>query len=155
MNSDEFVKIVHNGSEKLRVDEIVIKKGSEELHGKGMLRISREKIELDTTINEGEALPEFHSGIYAKRDSWKLTGLIEDQLRFKCDHVGPTGKRQFSWPDGITRCTFKVHPIDLIPTGWDAMSRKDRNEFLKQEAENAHIIPWFTTKRALKCPKMI
>jgi hypothetical protein len=136
MTADDFVKIVRNGSEKLRVDEVVINTGSQELHGKGMLRISRERIELDLTINTGEMLPEFHTGIYTKRDSWKLAGLIEDQLRFKCDHVGPTGNRQLSWPSGITRCTFKLHPIDLIPSGWDVMSRKDRNEFLKQQGEN-------------------
>ena len=142
MNSDEFVKIVRNGSEKLRVDEIVIRTGSEELHGKGMLRISRERIELDATIREGEMLPEFRTGIYTKRDSWKLTGIIEDQLQFKCDHVGPTFSRQYSLLDGITRCTFKLHPIDLIPAGWDAMSRNDRNEILKQEAErNPQITP--------------
>ena len=76
MTADDFVKIVRNGSEKLRVDEIVINTGSQELHGKGMLRISREKrIELDVTINKGETLPELHTGIYTKRDSWKLTGL--------------------------------------------------------------------------------
>jgi hypothetical protein len=96
MTVDDFVKIVRGGSEKLRVDEIVINTGSQELHGKGMLRISRERIELDVTISLGETLPEFHTGIYTKRDSWKLTGLIEDQLQFKCDHVGPTGKRQLS-----------------------------------------------------------
>jgi hypothetical protein len=136
MTADDFVKIVRGGSEKLRVDEIVINTGSQELHGKGMLRISRERIELDVTISLGETLPEFHTGIYTKRDSWKLTGLIEDQLQFKCDHVGPTGKRQLSWPSGITRCTFKLHPIDLIPAGWDAMPRNARNEFLKQQGQN-------------------
>ena len=136
MTADEFVKIIRNGSEKLRVDEIVINTGSQQLHGKGMIRISRERVELDVTINEGEMLPEFHTRIYTKRDSWKLTGLIEDQLQFKCDHVRPTFSRNYSLLDGITRCTFKLHPIDLIPAGWDAMSRKARNEFLKQQAEN-------------------
>jgi len=103
MTADEFEKIVRSGSEKLRVDEIIINTGSQELHGKGMLRVSRERIELDITLNKGDRLPDFQTGIYTKRDNWKLTGLIEDQLQFKCDHVGPVGKRQFSWPDEITR----------------------------------------------------
>jgi len=136
MTADEFVKIVRNGSEKLRVDGIVINTGSKELHGKGMLHISRKRIELDVTISEGDLLPEFKTGIYTKRDSWKLTGIIEDQLHFKCDHIGPTGKRQLSWPGPITRCTFKLHPIDLIPTGLDAMTRVARGELLKQQALN-------------------
>jgi hypothetical protein len=141
MTADEFVKIVRNGSEKLRVDEIVINTGNQEMHGKGMLHISRERIELDVTINQGETLPEFQTGIYTKKDSWKMTGLIEDQLQFKCDHVGPTGNRQLSWPSGITRCKFKLHPIDLTPAGWDAMTRNDRNEILKEHAKNNPQFP--------------
>ena len=136
MTADEFVKIVRIGSEKLRVDEIVINTGGQELHGKGMLRISRERITLEVTIKEGETLPEFRTGIYTKRDSWKLSGLVEDQLQFKCEHVGPVGNRQFSWPSGITRCTFNMHPIDLIPTGWDSITRKARNEALAEHAKN-------------------
>lgn len=107
-----------------------------------MLRISRERIELDTTVDEGERLPQFKTGIYTKKDSWRLAGIIEDQLHFKCEHVGPTFKTQFSWPAGITRCTFDIHPIDLIPAGWDAMSREDRVKFLQHEAEkNPSIVP--------------
>jgi len=141
MTADEFVKIVRIGSEKLRVDEIIINTGGQELHGKGMLRISRERIELEVTISEGEALPEFHTGIYTKRDSWRLSGLVEDQLQFKCEHVGPVGNRKFSWPGGITRCTFNLHPIDLIPTGWDSITRKARNEALAEHAKNNPQLP--------------
>jgi hypothetical protein len=83
MTADEFVKIVRNGSDKLRVDEIIINTGSQELHGKGMLRISRKKIEVEVTISKdetdkGEILPEVRTGIYTKRDRWTLAGLIDD-----------------------------------------------------------------------------
>ena len=83
MTADEFVKIVRNGSEKLRVDEIVINTGSQELHGKGMLHIGRKKIEVEVTIrkdetNKGGNVPEVRTGIYTKRDRWTLAGLIED-----------------------------------------------------------------------------
>ena len=137
MTADEFVKIVRKGSDKLRVDEIIINTGSQELHGKGMLRISRKKIEIEVTINKdetdkGEKLPEVRTGIYTMRDNWKLAGLIEDTLRFKCEHLHPIGSRQWLWPGNITRCTVDIHPIDLIPTGWDAATRKERKEHLEQ-----------------------
>jgi hypothetical protein len=137
MTADEFVKIVRKGSDKLRVDEIIINTGSQELHGKGMLRISRKKIEVEVTISKdetdkGEKLPEVRTGIYTKRDNWKLAGLIEDTLRFKCEHIHPIGSRQWLWPGNITRFTVDIHPIDLIPTGWDAVTRKERKEHLEQ-----------------------
>jgi hypothetical protein len=57
VNADEFVKIVRNGSEKLRVDEIVINTGSQELHGKGMLRIEAIPIGSATIPAGTEAIP--------------------------------------------------------------------------------------------------
>lgn len=137
MTADEFVKIVRKGSDKLRVDEIIINTGSQELRGKGMLHISRKKIEAEVTISKdepdkGEKLPEVRTGIYTKRDNWKLAGLIEDTLRFKCEHIHPIGSRQWLWPGNIIRCTVDIHPIDLIPTGWDAATRKERKEHLEQ-----------------------
>ena len=137
MTADEFVKIVRKGSDKLRVDEIIINTGSQELRGKGMLYINRKKIEVEVTISKdepdkGEKLPEVRTGVYTKRDNWKLAGLIEDTLRFKCEHIHPIGSRQWLWPGNITRCTIDIHPIDLIPTGWEAGTRKERKEFLEQ-----------------------
>ena len=135
MTADEFVKIVRKGSDKLRVDDVVFNTGSEEFHGKGLMRICRDSIDVDLTINEGEKVPDLKTGIFTKRDYWKLTGIIEDQLQFKCDYVGPSGWSSKSWPGDITKCTFDLHPIDLIPSGWDAMSRQERNLRLKQLQE--------------------
>jgi hypothetical protein len=136
MTADEFVKVVRKGSEKLRVDEVTINTGGQELHGKGMLRISRKKIDVEVTVDEGAKLPQIRTGIYTKKDNWKVTGLIEDSLRFKCEHAGMPIHTQWSWPGtaqgGITRCTLGIHPIDLVPTGWDAMTRAERKEFLEQ-----------------------
>ena len=136
MTAEEFVKIVRKGSDKLRVDEIIINTGSQELHGKGMLHISRKKIEVEVTISKDETnkekkLPEVRTGFYTKKDRWELAGLIEDTLQFKCN-VSPIGNRQWLWPENITKCTVDIHPIDLIPTGWDAATRKERKEHLEQ-----------------------
>jgi hypothetical protein len=79
MTADEFVEIVRKGSDKLRVDNIILHTGSQEFHGSGMLKISANRFKLKMQLNEGEKLPELHSGIFTKRDSWKMTGVIEYQ----------------------------------------------------------------------------
>src|ERR1035441_3555401 len=140
MKADDFVKIVRCGQGKLRVDEILINAGSQELHGKGMLEISREKIEIHVTLNKGENLPEIRYGVYSAKDYWQLTGIIEDQLPFKCDQVGPIGNRQFSWPDGIVRCTIRLHPVELISTGWDAMSHEERMRIREELLKEHNVI---------------
>jgi hypothetical protein len=69
MTANEFVNILRSGSEKLRVDEVVINTGSQEIHGKGTLTVTKEDIKIQVTINSGENLPAFQSGIYTKRDT--------------------------------------------------------------------------------------
>jgi hypothetical protein len=136
MTADEFVQTVRKGSEKLRIDEVIINTGSKELRGKGILQISHKKISVNVTLEEGGQLPQMSTGIYTKKDSWKITGLIEDTLRFKCENVGPIASTQLAWqsgmPNRITRCTFTLHPMDLIPAGWDAATREQRKGFLEQ-----------------------
>ena len=106
-----------------------------------MLRIGREGIDIDITINKEEKVPEVKTGIYTIRDYWKLTGVIEDSLQFKCNYVGPVGDISRSWASGmaecITKCTFDLHPIDLVPAGWDAMTRAERKECLKKNQINS------------------
>jgi hypothetical protein len=107
MTADEFVKIIRNGSEKLRVDEIVINTGSQQLHGKGMIRISRERVELDVTINEGEMLPEFHTGIYL-RAGQKITDRITSAAKLtKTFHAPFTDRLAFNAQTGSLKWDFQ------------------------------------------------
>lgn len=131
MTDIEFVKIVRDGSDKLRVDDIVINTGSAEVHGKGMLQITSESFKLHVTLDDTDVskLPKMRTGIYTKRDNWKMTGLIEDQLKFKCDQFHPLlGGGLFP----IKKFAVNFRPIDLIPSGWDAMSRAERAAFVKE-----------------------
>src|ERR1035441_3601002 len=128
MTANDFVKIVRNGGDKLRVDEVVIQTGSQELHGKGMLKITRERIEVEVAVNEGETIPETNAGIFTKKDNWNVTGLIEDQLRFKCQWASRR-------PGLMVRCNLALHPIELVPSGWEAMTRKERDDFHRQHQQ--------------------
>jgi hypothetical protein len=132
MTTDQFLRIIRGDGDKLRVDDVVIKAGDLEIRGKGTLRITGDKFEAEVAIENPEQLPEMRSGIYTKRDSWTMLGVIENQLSFRCDHVGPVAPRSVSWPPGTTRCRFHLNPLELVPVGFDAMSRKEKREFRKQ-----------------------
>ncbi len=133
MTADEFVKIVRSGSEKLRVDEIVLKTGTQEFHGKGMLRISREEIKLDMTLDEGENPPAIQFGVHTKSDYWKLNGVIEDVLQFKCDYISfGNSQHFFNWNKCKNVLKLDLSPIELIPSGSDALTREERAQLHKE-----------------------
>jgi hypothetical protein len=137
MTANEFVKIVRKGSDKLRVDNIVLDTGEQQFHGSGTLQIEQARFKLRMQLNEGEKLPELHSGIFTKKDSWKLKGVIEYDLEFKCDAVSPAGS---GCAFGTWRM-FGLHPIYLIPSGWDAMSSREQSNHLAQiQKENNPIV---------------
>src|SRR6267378_1346014 len=124
MTADEFVEVVRKGSDKLRVDDIALEAGEQEFHGRGVLRIGAERIEIEMTLNAGESPPELRSGIFTKRDSFRLRGVIEDRLQFRCDSVGPVGKNHAYHElqpngvyDSLYKIIFRLHPMELIPTG--------------------------------------
>lgn len=131
MTADEFVSILRGGSEKVRVDELVLTTHSGEFHGKGMMRIGRDAIKVDMTINKGEQPPEMRAGVFTQQDSWKIRGVIEDDLGFWCNSVAPFGNKNTRYPSGTTRCTFGLNPLELVPSGLDAMPRKAREEYLR------------------------
>lgn len=124
MTADDFVNIVRKGSDKLRVDDIVLQAAERELRGKGMLVITQDKLELQMTFDPGQDPPRVVGGVFTKRDCWQLSGVIETHLPFKCEFVSPGGNE--SWFNGVTKRMFKLHPIQLVPSGWDALSRKER-----------------------------
>lgn len=133
MTADDFVKIVRVGAEKLRVDDIVLNTGERELHGKGMLRISRDEIKLDMTMAAGEHAPSRETGVFTVSDYWKVSGVIEDTLQFKCDYVSCAGPQiSIEWKTRKEVLSFDLNPIELIPSGWDALSPEEHNR-IKEE----------------------
>jgi hypothetical protein len=139
MTADEFAKIIREGSDKLRVDDVVISTPDRKMHGKGMLKITKRRLEVEVALDAEDQVPEMKSGIYTRRDAWKITGTIEDHLRFKCDHVGPAGNSK--WFNGRTRLTLRLNPIDLVPSGFESLTREERAVFWKSAAEAQGNVP--------------
>lgn len=136
MTADEFSKIVRGGSDKLRVDNIVLTFGGQEFHGSGTMQIEQDEIKLVVHLNGEEKFPDPKLGIHTKRDTWQLNGVIEYHLEFQCDRAGIVSPR-----DRFDRWqTFDLNPVYLVPSGLDAMSSRERTAFITQgESENQSI----------------
>jgi hypothetical protein len=143
MSPDDFVKIVRRGGDKLRVDELVLTADQQKCRGKGVLRISDGTMEIDMSLKPGEKPPATRSGVFTAGDLWVLEGVIEDDLPFRSPVAGPStssiGQRAV--------LTFDIHPIELIPTGWDAMSREERAQ-TRAELIQRHLAITSSTNQA-------
>src|ERR1700682_604528 len=111
MTPTEFAALVRAGNEKLRVDNVVVNAGGVKLHGRGVLRIGPEELEIDLTLSGRQAPPEARQ-IITRKDAWRLSGLIDNHLRFRCDNVSPGGKGR--WRNGIVTITRTLHSIELV-----------------------------------------
>jgi hypothetical protein len=137
MNANRFEEIVRDGADKLRVDDIVLTVGQRAIHGKGMMRIEREIIGLDMTLDPGEEPPHSRSGVHTKRDFWRVSGVIEDHLLFRCDYVSPGWPSSYHTPEKTTvTCSLDLKPIELIPSWLDRMSTQERAHWQKHALEH-------------------
>jgi hypothetical protein len=136
MTADEFVKIVRGGSDKLRVDDIVLTFGGKEFHGKGTMQIEQDEIKLVVHLNGEENFPDPKIGIHTKRDTWQLIGVIEYHLEFRCERAGIVSPRDLfdRWQ------TFSLNPVYLAASGLGDMSSRKRFAYIAQgESENQAI----------------
>lgn len=112
----------------MRVDRIVLvdPKGENKFTGKGILRISDESLEIDFTGRGRGWPPRRRTNVVTEKDYWKLSGVINDHLRFFCDLINPAGAYQSL--NRIVTFTRTLHSIELVIRRPDpAKSRKARN----------------------------
>jgi hypothetical protein len=129
VTADEFVELVRRGSEKLRVDNVVIEAGEIRLRGRGLLRIGPESLEIDLTLN-GRKIPA-HPRVVTKRDLWRLSGVISGQLPFRCDTVSPGGNARSS--NGIVTITRRLHHVELVADPFDSPKAKRQRRNLQKQ----------------------
>jgi len=136
MTADEFANTVRGGSDKLRVDDIVLTFGGQEFHGSGTMQIDQHAIKLVVHLRGEEKFPDPKLGIHTERDTWQLKGIIEYYLEFRCNRARIVSPR-----DPFDRWqTFDLNPVYLTPSRWDAMSSRERSAFITQtESENQPI----------------
>ena len=124
MSAEDFVKIVRDGNEKLRVDDVVVNAGSVKLRGRGILRVEQEKpLRIDLTLS-GRNAPPSHRKVTTKKDFWSLSGMIDSHLRFRCDNVSSGGNWRSA--NGIVTITRTLPSIELVTERFDSLRRIKR-----------------------------
>ena len=129
MDGDQFAELVRSGNEKVRVDNVVVEAGENKLRGKGILRIQRDRIDIDLTL-KGRQVPG-HNRVVTKKDLWRMSGLIDGHLPFRCDTVSPGGNARSL--NGIVTLTRRLHPIDLVVERFDSPRVKRRTAALRKQ----------------------
>lgn len=137
MNADDFVALVRKGDGTLRLDDLVLDTRKEQFRGRGILRISRDQMRFEITLPDGGKLPDFQSGVFTVRDCWCLTGLIDEELRFRCARVFPSYSQHSTL--GADRFTFDLSDVELIPAGWDTLTHDERDEQIAASLRRADI----------------
>jgi hypothetical protein len=137
MSAEDFVRIVREGNEKLRVDDVVVNAGSVKLRGRGILQVEQEKpLRIDLTLS-GRNAPPSHSRVTTKKDFWSLSGIINGHLRFQCDNVSPGGNWRSA--NGIVTITRTLPSIELVTERFDSPNRIKR---VKASAKRMGLKPF-------------
>jgi hypothetical protein len=134
MNVDEFAELSQKGEGKFRVTKVILRAEGQVIRGQGLLHVNDKEFELDLDVTQRYETPEPKRDVWKPADAWKLSGLIEGDLKFSCDQVSPSGKYA-SWPVRrerryVQKLRFKR--VDLIPAGLDALSSAQRDKILKR-----------------------
>jgi len=132
MTQDEFVKVVRKGSGTLRVDDITLRTGEREARGKGLLTINSDSLKLRMVLDDGQVAPNCKPGVYTESDCWQLTGTIEDFIPFNCEVHGTSPGMSIQWDKRRQNLTFDLNQIELVPTGWDALTLQQREQLDQQ-----------------------
>jgi len=155
MSPKEFVKIVRKGSDKLRVDKIVLDTNDIQYTGKGMLHVSPESLRLEMVVDEGRFPAMKATGVYTKSEKWKISGVIEDLIPFKCDNiVGGDYSFHSDWDiRQMVTIQFDLNPLELISTGTDKYSAAELSEIQAQILQQQNLIPPESAAGAEDAPK--
>jgi hypothetical protein len=112
MNVKQFSDWARTGGEALRADVLVIQTAEGEFEAHGTMRVYDEKFLLKVTLHGERELPRVPSPI-ARKDFWKISGLLEDELRFCA--LGISHNRQFhSGRVTVLQATFDLDRLSFV-----------------------------------------
>jgi hypothetical protein len=130
MTADEFATLVRSGNGKVRVTKVVLNAEGRKVRGNGLIEITPAQLALRLEVNPKTVMPKSQKNIWGPTDFWSLTGMIENDLRFKCDRVSPSGRTDRLETGKAPRTTQVLHlsHVELETAGWakltDAQKRK-------------------------------
>ena len=130
MDANELAKAVRSGDEKLRADDLVLDTGSKKLTGKGYLHVQPAALTIYMTLDaEGDHPEEGSPRVATKSDFWKMTGIIERELVFRCNFP-PVPTMHFH--NGLVTVEATVNPIEVEANAWNLLTLEERKEKWKQ-----------------------
>ena len=135
MNREEFIAATRIPGTRIRVDEVKIITPQRELTGRGVLVAQERRFEFTVTLPDGMEPPELRAGIFTKKDFWKMTGVIEDELSFFISALPPISRIENR--NGRISVGFHTNAIELSPTGFDELSYEELESLLRSDEEAA------------------
>jgi hypothetical protein len=144
MTPDKFDELVRSGNATVHVDKVRLRADGQVVKGKGLLRISQRALQLDLEITAKSVMPIDRKTQWFKNDFWKLTGVIDGDLKFWCDGVSPACRTD-SWRVGKKRTvqTLDFHAINLASEGWDKLTNAQKHKALgsteKRTSKHPHV----------------
>jgi hypothetical protein len=105
MTADEFATLVRSGHGKLRVTKVLLNAEGRKVKGNGLLEIMPTQLELRLEVNPQTTMPKSQKNIWV----WSLSGTIENDLRFTCDRVSPSGRTDRLETGKAPRTTQVLH----------------------------------------------
>jgi hypothetical protein len=130
MTADEFAGLIRKGDTRFRVTKLILRAEGEVIRGQGSLQIVKDDFEIVFEVAARYDVPSPERELWKPADAWKITGVIEGDLKFSSHRVSPHGKNVLYGfgrkPAQIQR--LRLETIELIPVGFDALSKtkKDR-----------------------------
>lgn len=134
MTADEFATSVRKGDAKFRVSRIVLKAEGQTIRGQGLMSIVGDDFHISLEVPQRYKVPQPKREIWKPADAWKLSGMIEGDLRFSSESVSPLGNSP-SWHFGKKPKFVQylsLDKINLAPEGFEALSRRKRDKLLQQ-----------------------
>lgn len=139
MNADALAKLVRNGNAAIRVSEVSLETDTGPFNGTGTIRVENDGFTLEFYSPSNSQPPPQKFGTFSAREYWKVSGIIEEILPFRCDLVPPGGKRSHSRNQiRESICTeLRLHAIEIPAHGTEALSSKQLAElFSRIQATN-------------------
>src|SRR4051812_30773570 len=135
MTADKFATLVRAGHGTLGFTQAVLYAEGYKVRGQGILRITTDSLEVDLEIESRSRMPSDYKELWGEKDFWRLTGIIEGDLRVTSDRVSP-GTRRDHWKLGKSR-TVQT----LIAAGFELVSSVSRRKAINRIKKVAAKFP--------------
>lgn len=147
LKQEELIAAIDAKSGRFRIDKVRIITPDATYRGAGVLECG-EKLMLSITLPKGKDISAFSKNIVARKDFWKLKGVIEDSLNISIDSLPPISKKHYG--NGSNVVVFGISEFDVEPAAFD---KKTNSQIMKMLAAHRTDAPKANPKKARRLKK--